>query len=168
MPLISEHIRETSRNVLVYFVNPLLFWGVHTFMKLVIGQYSYFNVILKSIRWSRGLTAGKAHSAFRRDWPLYDLYPIRELICLRSIHILYSSPYSVYLNFLHSKIWAIQGTPRYVIFSSQLLANAFCVPCMSLCFMSVSLRRPRTKYGLFSRVHYEHNQHVSLLQIQLS
>jgi len=47
MPFISEHIRETTLIVLVYFVNPLLFWDVHTFMKLVIGQYSYFNVILK-------------------------------------------------------------------------------------------------------------------------
>jgi len=47
MPLISEHIRETTRIVLVYFVNPLLFLDVHTFMKLVIGHYSYFNVILK-------------------------------------------------------------------------------------------------------------------------
>jgi len=47
MPLISEHIRETTRIILVYFINPLLFWGVHTFLKLVIGQHSYFNVVLK-------------------------------------------------------------------------------------------------------------------------
>jgi len=47
MPFISERIRETTLIVLVYFVNPLLFWDVHAFMKLVIGQCSYFNVILK-------------------------------------------------------------------------------------------------------------------------
>jgi hypothetical protein len=47
MPLISEHFRETTRIILMYFVNPLLFWGVHKSLKLVIGQHSYFNVVLK-------------------------------------------------------------------------------------------------------------------------
>jgi hypothetical protein len=85
----------------------------------------------------------------------------RTTLFVYSIHILYSGPYSVYLNFLRSKIWAIQGTPLYIIFSSQLLSNAFCMPTLSLCFMPIYLRRSTAKYGLFSRVYYKHNQHVS-------
>ena len=31
--------------------------------------------------------------------------------------------------------------------------------------MSVSFRRPLTKYGLLSRVHYEHNQHIFFILV---
>lgn len=165
MPLISEHIRETTRIVLVYFVNPLLFLDVHTFMKLVIGHYSYFNVILKVSDEVEGLLQPQRIQlsvGINRVWSLSNT-PTSSC----SIHILYSSPYSAYLNFLHSKIWAIQGTPRYVIFSSQLLAIAFCMPILSLCFMPLSLQHRPTKYGLCSRVHYEHRTFL-MLQIRLS
>jgi hypothetical protein len=140
----------------MYFVYPLLFWDVHAFMKLVIGQYSNFNFILKSTRWSRGLTSAAARPTFRRGWSLHDMYPRRELICLCSMHILYSND----IQFIWTS--CIRRSEQYrELPLCNFLQSAFCIPTLSLCFVSVSLRRPPTKYGLFSRVHYEHNQHVS-------